>query len=350
MNTNQRFRTARQTSRLHALAAFSLLLTITASGLAEAASSASIIMYHRFGEAEYPSTSVTLEQLEAHIAELKSAKYSVLPLGQIVDRLIAGQSLPERAVAITIDDAYRTTYTEAWPRFRAAGLPITVFVATSHIDRGSSKRLTWDQLREMAAADVTIGQHSVTHLHMPTATPEQNRREIADASARFTAELGLKPDIFAYPYGETSLAVTETVIAGGFKAAFGQHSGVAVSGGNMFYLPRFAMNEKYGDIERLRLAINALALPVADVTPRDPMIGLTNPPAMGFTVVGEIGKLDRLRCFTSHAGKARLERLGKNRFEIRSETPFPRGRTRLNCTQPTVDGRWRWYGRQFFRP
>ena len=80
------------------------------------------------------------------------------------------------------------------------------------------------------------------------------------------------------------------------------------------------------------------------------MIGLTNPPAMGFTVVGEIGKLDRLRCFTSHAGKARLERLGKNRFEIRSETPFPRGRTRLNCTQPTVDGRWRWYGRQFFRP
>ena len=350
MDTNQRFGTARYFRRRHAAAGFSLLLAIAVSGIAEAASSASIIMYHRFGETEFPTTSVTLEQLEAHIAELKSAKYSVLPLGQIVDRLIAGDSLPERAVAITIDDAYRSTYTEAWPRFRAAGLPITVFVATSHIDQGSSRRLTWGQLREMAAAGVTIGQHSVTHLHMPTATPDQNRREITDATRRFSEELGLKPDIFAYPYGETSLAVVETVRAEGFKAAFGQHSGVAGSSGDMFYLPRFAMNEKYGGIERLRLALNALPLPVIDVTPRDPFIGLTNPPAMGFTINGEIGGLDRITCFTSHAGKARLERLGKNRFEIRSETPFPRGRTRLNCTQSAGDGRWRWYGRQFFRP
>jgi len=307
-------------------------------------------MYHRFGEAEHPSTSVTIEQLEAHIAELKLAKYSVLPLGEIVDRLIAGEPLPERSVAITIDDAFHSTYTKAWPRFSAAGLPITVFIATSHIDRGSSKHLSWGQLREMTAAGVTIGHHSVTHLHMPTATPDQNRQEITAATARFKAELGLKPDIFAYPYGETSLAVTEAVIAGGFKAAFGQHSGVAVSGGDMFYLPRFAMNKKYGDIERLRLAINALALLVADVTPRDSMVTLANPPAMGFTVVGKIGGLDRLNCFTSHAGKAHLERLRKNRFEIRSKTPFPRGRTRLNCTQPSGDGRWRWYGRQFFRP
>ena len=37
-------------------------------------------MYHRFGETKYPSTNVTLEQFEAHLDELKSSKYKVMPL------------------------------------------------------------------------------------------------------------------------------------------------------------------------------------------------------------------------------------------------------------------------------
>ena len=36
---------------------------------------ASVIMYHRFGEQDFPSTNVTMEQFSAHAAELKSADY-----------------------------------------------------------------------------------------------------------------------------------------------------------------------------------------------------------------------------------------------------------------------------------
>jgi hypothetical protein len=110
------------------------------------------------------------------------------------------------------------------------------------------------------------------------------------------------------------------------------------------------MNEKYGDLRRFRLAINALPLPVSDVTPSDPMITAVNPPPIGFTVGGGITGVGRLTCFASHEGRARLERLGERRFEVRVNTPFPRGRTRLNCTLPTREGRWRWLGRQFYVP
>ncbi len=314
-----------------------------------AESSAVVVMYHRFGEAKYPSTNTTIEQLESHIQELVSSAYAVLPVTEIIDRVRRGESLPDRTVGITVDDAYRSVYEVAWPRFRAAGLPFSVFVATGPVNQGSSTHMTWDQIRELSQAGTIIGNHTVSHLHMTSATAKRIRNEIGGAQRRYQKELGLTPGLFAYPYGEASFSVTEIVKSHGFKAAFGQHSGVIGSIGDVFYLPRFAMNEKYGDLARFKLAVNALPLPVSDVTPLDHLVTSPNPPAMGFTVKPGIEGLGRLACFLSHEGKAVLERLGPARIEVRSTAAFPTGRTRLNCTLPVGQGRWRWLGRQFYR-
>ncbi|MEK9723434.1 MAG: polysaccharide deacetylase family protein [Rhodospirillaceae bacterium] len=325
------------------------LLAGFAAPAVEAASSAVVLMYHRFGESEYPATNTTVEQLEQHIAELTSGAYTVLGLDEIVGRLLAGQDLPDRTVGISIDDSYRSIHEIAWPRLKAAGLPFTVFIATSHLNQGSPKHLSWDQVREMQAAGVGFGHHTVSHLHMPRADAARLNREIADAHARFEAELGFRPKLFAYPYGEAGLRDVGLVKDAGFAAAFGQHSGVIGSTGDMFYLPRFAMNETYGDLARLRLAINALPLTVTDVTPPDHALIGANPPSMGFTVKGRMGDLQRLSCFLSHAGRAEVQNLDP-RIEVRTDKAFPKGRTRLNCTMPVADGRWRWYGRQFIVP
>jgi len=318
--------------------------------IAAADMSAVVIMYHRFGESEFPSTNTTMEQLDEHIAELTSGAYTVLPVAEIVNKIGQGIALPERTVGITIDDAYRSVYTKAWPKLKAAGLPFTIFVATAHVDQGSSRHLTWDQIREMTkAGGTTVGHHSVTHLHMASASPEQNTRELKNAFQRYEKELGKRPKLFAYPYGETSLAVTKLVRQAELKAAFGQHSGAIGGIGDMYYLPRFAMNEKYGDLARFRMAVNARALPVGDVTPSEHLIGKPNPPAIGFTLKSKALDTRGLACFTSHDGKAKLERLGPTRVEIRVTKPFPKGRSRLNCTLRGRDGRWHWLGRQFQR-
>ncbi len=330
--------------------ALCLALAIAAPFPAAAAESAVVLMYHRFGEGKYPSTNVTLKQFEAHIGELETGGYTVLPVPEIVAALGAGAPLPDRAIGITIDDAYLSAYREAWPRLKAAGFPFTVFVATAAVDRGVRGMMSWEQIRELAAAGVTIGNHGTAHRHMAFGDAAANAADIAGAARRFTEELGRPPDLFAYPYGEYSRELRDAVADAGFAAAFGQHSGVAFSGGDMFALPRFALNETYGGIDRFRNVIaSALPLPVTDVTPSDPLLG-PNPPPYGFTVAEELGNLDRLRCYAQRQGAASIERLGERRIEVRLKEPFPPGRSRVNCTLPGPDGRWRWFGMQFLVP
>lgn len=310
-----------------------------------------IVMYHRFGEDEYPSTSIAMDQFEAHVAELTSGAYTVLPLPEVVDALLSGARLPDRSVAITIDDAYLSVYERAWPILREAGLPFTLFVATDPVDRSIPGYMTWAQIAELKDAGVEIGSQAITHPHMPTQPVARIESELVGSADRLESRLGARPALFAYPYGETSLAIMERAREAGYRAAFGQHSGVAQSGIDPFYLPRFPLNVNYGGIERFRQLVNALPLPVTGVSPRDPLLptgALGNPPAFGFSVDAEAGPLDRLNCFHSDASRMTvMETLGQ-RVEVRFDTPFAAGRTRINCTMRAEGGRYRWFGMQYF--
>ncbi|HEY4134504.1 MAG TPA: polysaccharide deacetylase family protein [Alphaproteobacteria bacterium] len=314
------------------------------------ASHAVIFTYHRFGEAQSPATNLRLDQFDAQVQELLEGGYNVLPLADIVAALQAGETLADKTVGLSVDDAYASFYVNAWPRLRAANLPFTVFVATDSLDRNSPDVMTWDQLREMVASGlVTIGSQSMSHPHMPTADDARIAEELTKSAARIAAEIGAPPALFAYPYGEMSSRVREAVRKAGYAAAFGQHSGVAFAGEDFFYLPRFSVNERFGDMSRFRLAAQALPLPVGDVTPADPFLMGDNPPAFGFTMTADLRNIDKLGCYYADQS-LQIERLGERRIEARIAKPFPPGRARLNCTLPAGNDRWRWYGTQFVVP
>ncbi len=318
-------------------------------GIASAADSAVILIYHRFGDERYPATNIRVDQFDAHIAEFTSGKYHVLPLSEIISAFASGKPLPDRAVAITIDDAFRSVYDVAWPRLRKAKLPFTLFVATRPVEQGLPDFMTWDQIRELRDGGATIGAHSDTHLHMADQTAATNRAEIAKSTEILERELGTKPTLFAYPFGEASAAVMAVVKKSGYQAAFGQQSGVADRSLPRFYLPRFPLNETYGTLERLRVALNALPLTVEDVTPQDPLVRPdANPPVFGFTLGKSVGDASRLTCYNSSGGQMQVQHIGPRRIEIRFSDPFPKGRSRVNCTLPGPGGRWQWYGTQFY--
>lgn len=310
-----------------------------------------VFVYHRFGEDDVPSTNIRLDQFDAHIEELKTGGYNVLPLPEIAAAMQEGRTLPDRTVAITVDDAYLSVYTAALPRLLEAGFPFTVFVATDLLEGGGGRRyMNWDHIRELRDAGVAIGAHSAGHGHFPDMTVDEIRAGLARSAAAFERELGEVPELFAYPYGEMSLAARELVREAGFVMAFGQHSGVAEAGLDAFYQPRFALNETYGALSRFVLAANALPLGARDIVPADPVLA-QNPPSFGFTVAGGVEGLDQINCFASHESTpARLERLGERRFEVRLDTPFPPGRGRFNCTVRADGERWRWFGVQFYVP
>lgn len=311
-----------------------------------------VIMYHRFGDGRYPSTNITLEQFDAHLEELKKAKYTVMPLPEIVAALRQGEPLPERAVALTVDDAYASFWENAVPRLREAGFPVTLFVATEPVDAGRGSYMSWDQLRELKAMDLaTIGSQTHTHPHMPALSPEAIREELRTSQQRFRDELGAPPELIAYPYGEYSKEVQQAAREIGFTAGFGQHSGAIGRTNELFGLPRYAFNESFGDLDRFRLAVNSLPLPVHDVVPDDNKLSPEeNPPLYGFTVDEVVGNLGSLSCFASGRGKVPAQTIAGQRVEVRLDRPFPPGRARINCTIPGPNDRWRWFGNQFFVP
>lgn len=306
---------------------------------------ASVIMYHRFNEQRYPSTNTTLEQLDEHIAYLQEGGFNVMSLPDIVYRFQSGQLVPDKTVAITIDDAYFSVFEHGWPRFQKAGFPFTLFIATDPIDRGLRGYMNWDQIRELQAAGITIGSQTKSHPHMHRISIEATAEELSYSNGRFLEELGLRPELFAYPYGEYNLAVIEEVKKAGFIAAFGQNSGIMHSDDLTFELPRFAFNETYGDLKRLSLAANGLPLVVTDITPQD-MVIKNNPPYYGFTLSPEMEPKKQLRCFSSKYGKLDVSLIGY-RAEVRLPGPLDGPRFRINCTMPGEEGRWRWFGRQF---
>lgn len=330
---------------------FCLVITsITLPAMAQDEDSAVIIMYHRFGESKYPSTNITLEQIDQHIEELKQDKYNIIPLKEVVDAFNNGTKLPPRTIAITIDDGFLSVYEEAWPRFKEADFPVTIFISTEPVSEQFDTMMSWDHVREMEKDPlIDIGHHAHKHDHMSSISVEAAKKDLDTADSIFMNELGYIPDIFAYPFGEYSPELVAAIEARNYKAIFGQHSGASSSTHNMTALPRFAFNENYSDMGRVRLIFNARALPVKDILPRNPNVGNDNPPAIGFTVSPEINGLTSMGCFPSHYSEpAEITLLGNNRVELRIKEPFPRGRSRINCTMPGHDGRWYWYGIPFF--
>jgi peptidoglycan/xylan/chitin deacetylase (PgdA/CDA1 family) len=335
--------------RLLALAAL-LASPAAAQSAGDAVTSRAVIfMYSRFGEDAYPSSSIRLDLFEAHLQELKGGGYHVMPVPEIIAAIAAKRPLPENTVGITIDEAYRSVYTQAWPRLKKAGFPFTLFVATDSVDRGRGDTMSWNELRELAESGVTIGSLTASHPHLIEEDRAFSVGQILRANERFKSELGSAPTLFAYPYGEYTPELKKLVGALGFKAAFGQQSGVANSRQDSMELPRFAMNDAYGGIERFRTAAQALPLLVSNLQPDDMLLD-DNPPELSFTVDPLMGDLSQLACFATGIGRASVIDAGQRRVEVRLAAPLPPGRVRLNCTLPAVDGRWRWFGAQFTAP
>ena len=308
--------------------------------------SIAVFVYHRFGENNYPSTNIRMPQFKKHLDELIKNNYNVVSIETIIDALQNNKNLPEKTVAITIDDAFFSIYKKAWPILKEKKLPFTIFVSTGPVNSNSKNYMNWEQLKEMNNRGVTIGHHTKNHFHLVGKKKETIISEIEEASDDFLKNLGYVPDIFAYPYGEYSSEIKEST-KNYFKAAFGQQSGGIYNGIDIFELPRFSLNEQYGDLKRFKFAANSYGLKIKNVLPENKVITDINPPLLGFTLLDDLEGL--IRCYPSHNIKADLTKLANKRIEIRFDRAFPKGRTRINCTI-NDNKKWRWSGFQFLNP
>ena len=323
-----------------------LFIIIFTNQLFAKENSASIFVYHRFGENKYPTTNTTISQFKEHINELIKNNYNVVSIEEIIDAFKNKNDLPEKTIGLTIDDAFLSIYKKAWPILKEKNLPFTIFVSTGSVGVNSKNIMNWSQITEMANSGVTIGHHTKNHFHLVSRDKETIINEIEEANNDFFKNLGFTPGIFAYPYGEYNNEIKQ-ITKKYFKAAFGQQSGVLFNGIDMFDLPRFSMNEEYGNLKRFKFAANSYGLQINNILPTDKTIKNVNPPLLGFTLINNIES--PIKCYPSHNIKANLTNIGDKRIEVRFNKNFPKGRTRVNCTV-NDNGKWRWSGFQFFNP
>lgn len=307
-----------------------------------------IFAYTGVGLDDNPSISVTNEQFARQIEELTSGAYHVLPLPDIIAKFKKNAVLPDRTIALTFDGADTSVLTAAAPLLIKARLPFTIFVPAERVDKDKQPYLSWDDLRDLKKTGlVTFGLNPSGLGRLVSNDAAEIRRQINNGIVRLREELGISPTLLAYPYGEYDLTYQQIVGSMGFDAAFGQQSGVAWSGDNLFALPRFAQSERYGDQERFVMTANALPLPVKDVSPQDPHLS-TLTPVIGFTLPETLAKAGKnLSCFSSSDEKPSVTLL-RTRVEIRMPG-FDDDRPRINCTLPVAgnngeDTRWRWFG------
>ncbi|MSP53087.1 MAG: hypothetical protein EXR81_02400 [Gammaproteobacteria bacterium] len=319
---------------------FILLLTM---GEAFADSNAIFIMYHRVGDARYPTTNVTVEQFTEEMQYLHDQHYNVLPMADIITKLKHNETLPDKTVGISFDDAFDTIYTTAWPILKKYHFPFTLFVATEPLDKNFKGMMTWAQVKALAEQGVTIGDHSVTHGHLATANVATLEKEIMSAKERIYQETGQQAVLFAYPFGEYSLNFPKLLAKLGFLAAFTQITGAVNAQSDFYLLPRIPLNQHYADLSRFKQLLQIRALRVSDLTPAEPVLQ-QNPPIISFKISDPTITAQGVNCYDASGAALQLDKTHVPYLTIHFKKALPSGRTRINCTAVDKKGNWYWLG------
>lgn len=335
---------------------FGLLLTLVATSVF--AGQANVFVYHRFGDARYPSTNIAVDVFAAQLELLRKQNYTVLPLSELVGRLKAGDPLPERCAALTVDDAYDTFLTGAMPLLRRYGYPASLFVSTDSV--GGVGYLGWDELRALRDEGVEIGNHTASHPYLlnrqegesEAVWKERIRGDIERASAALRRELGGMSPVFAYPYGEYSPEVAKLVAELGFPGAMAQRSGVISPSADRYALPRFPMGGEYATLAGFREKLAMRPLEVRVVEPRSPVVGASNPPELIVEILSEEADPRGLRCFVQgqEGAVVRADPRHPGRYRVRARQPLAGRRNHYTLTAPGKAGGWFWFSQLWVFP
>ena len=303
------------------------------------------LMYHRFNENKYPSTNIQMDIFKQQIEIIKNNNFKLYnPMKFEVE---FNKPKSEKKILLTIDDGFLSFYKNAWPYLKKNKIPFILFISTETV--GKNGYMTWKEIKEIEKEEFAfLGNHSHSHEYLINYNLKNFKHDIDESIKIFKNNIGYNPVFFSYPFGEYSLE-QKNYISKKFNYAFGQHSGVIDLNKDKYELPRFPINEKYGDLDRFIRLIEFLPLQYKSILPEDKFINDSdNPPKMSIEFFNEQKNLNKISCYSNEGdgwNKTNIQ-LENNKLNIFFREKFKERRGRINCSMKDIEG-WRWVGIQF---
>jgi len=305
-------------------------------------------MYHRFEENKYPSTNIKIKDFKLHLKIIKESGFKFLSEKDFKNYINTKDN--SKKILLTIDDGFSSFYENAWPVLKKEKIPFILFVNTENI--GSSGYMDWKELKNILKYDFAhIGNHSHSHGYLVDKTDQEIKNDIKKSIEIFENKLNYRTEFFAYPFGEYKNSYKKIVKELGFSYAFGQHSGVMDSTKDKFELPRFPINEKYGEIQRFKGLLKTIPLPFKKIIPDDKYLSdENNPPNVQIDFFQDGPSIKNINCYSNELNewrKTKLKFLSDKKLQINLDGKFTTERGRINCSIREKNGDWRWLGLQF---
>lgn len=193
-----------------------------------------ILTYHNISKTETNVMTVSEKAFEEQMRYLKSKGYRALKLDELYDFIKLKSPLPEKAVVITFDDGWRSTYEIGLPILKKHGLPATLFIYTDFVGQ-NDKALTWEMVAELQANGVDIQCHTKSHRDLSKMNEDEQLEKYFNAlnvemslpSQMVMEKLKHRCDYLAYPYGATNRLVSALAEKHGYRLAFTVNRGSA---------------------------------------------------------------------------------------------------------------------------
>ena len=182
-----------------------------------------ILCYHSLGQPECGVNDVTPGRFRHQIQLALRLGYRFVPAATIAE----GRGEPWD-LAITFDDGWRSVLDAAAPILRAHAVPWSLFIVSGWLDRpgtGPHGILGWREVEALASAGAEIGSHSVTHPDFGRIGAEQAAEELEASRDAIAARLGIRPDSFAIPLGQSanwSPAAARAARQAGYRIVYAQ--------------------------------------------------------------------------------------------------------------------------------
>jgi len=187
-----------------------------------------IFVYHRFDDNRYPTTNISTKELRREFNYLKKNNYKVVPLIDIINKVNANEKVPDKWVAFSIDDGFKTFYTHGLAVFKEYKYPFTLFIAVKYTEKKYKDYVSWKQLKTIAKYG-SVEFHSYGHGHFGQMSNEAIKKDMDKGLALMKKHLNYEPRLFVYPYGEYDSRVAKVLENYNFQAVFNQNIG-AVNG------------------------------------------------------------------------------------------------------------------------